>query len=132
MAVGLSQAVAGSLLDALVNQSNYTAPTAIWMQLHTAEPGAAGTTAIAGNATRVNITAAFPTSASGIVSNNVDISWTSGEVDTSEDYTHYSVWTLVSAGTFLWSGAITANAVIVGDQFKILSGDLDLSFTLAT
>ena len=131
MAVGLSSALADALLNALVNQTNYTAPTALWMQLHTADPGAAGTNAVAGNATRKDITTAFPNAGSGTVSNNVDIAWTSGEVDTSEDYTHYSVWSASSAGTFYWSGVITANAVVVGDQFKILSGDLDLTFAIA-
>jgi hypothetical protein len=131
MAVGLAPATAEALLNALANQTNYTAPTAIWIQLHTADPGAAGTTAIAGNATRVNVTAAFPVAAAGVVSNNVDIVWTAGEVDTSEDYTHYTIWTLVSGGTFIWSGLITANPVVIGDQFKILAGDLDLTFTLA-
>jgi hypothetical protein len=131
MSVGLAPAVANALLDALANQTNYTAPTAIWLQLHTADPGAAGTTAIAGNATRVNVTAAFPVAASGICTNNVDIVWTTGEVDTSEDYTHYSIHSAVSAGTFYWSGLITANAVIIGDQFKILSGGLQLTFALA-
>jgi hypothetical protein len=131
MAVGLAPAVANALLDALINQTNYTAPTAIWMQLHTADPGAAGTAAIAGNATRKDITAAFANAAGGAGTNNVDIAWTGGEVDSNEDYTHYSVWTLVSGGTFLWSGLVTANAVIIGDQFKILAGDLDLTFNVA-
>lgn len=131
MAVGLAAATANSLLNALVNQSNYTAPTAIWIQLHTGDPGSAGTANIAGNATRKDITACFSTAASGAVTNDVEIAWTSGEVDTSEDYTHYSVHSASSNGTFYWSGVITANAVVVGDQFKILVGDLDLTFALA-
>lgn len=131
MAVGLAAAVANAWLDALVNQTNYTAPTAIHIQLHTADPGSAGTTAIAGNATRKDITASFPAASGGAVSNNVAITWSSGEVDTSEDYTHWSLWTLGSGGTFLASGTITANAVVVGDTFTIPSGDLDLTLSTA-
>ena len=44
MAVGLSAAAANALLD---THHDTTYP---WIQLHTADPGAAGTTAVAGNA----------------------------------------------------------------------------------
>lgn len=131
MAVGLASAVAAALLDALANQSNYTAPTALWIELHTAEPGAAGTTAVAGNATRKDITTAFGAASGGTCTTTVDITWSSGEVDTSEDYTHYAIFSASTAGTFYWSGPITANAVVTGDQFKILAGDLDLSLSTA-
>lgn len=131
MATGLAPATATSLLNALVNQTNYTAPTAIWVQLHTADPGAAGTTAVAANTTRKDVTLCFSTAASGAVTNDVEIAWTSGQVTNSEDYSHYSVWSASSAGTFYFSGVITANAVVSGDQFKILVGDFDLTFALA-
>lgn len=129
MAVGLAAATANSLLNALVNQTNYTAPTAIWVQLHTADPGAAGTTAVAANTTRKDVTACFSTAASGAVTNDVEIVWTG--ITTGEDYSHYTVWSASSAGTFYFSGVITANAVVSGDQFKILVGDFDLTFALA-
>ena len=38
MTVGLAAATANSLLDALFNATNYTAPTAIWMKLHVGDP----------------------------------------------------------------------------------------------
>ena len=131
MATGLAAATANALLNALVNQTNYTAPTAIWIQLHTADPGSAGTTAVAGNATRKDITACFPSASGGAVSNDVEISWTTGEVDTAEDYTHWSLWSASTAGTFYMSGTMTANAVLVGDVFKIPVGDLDLTLSTA-
>ena len=65
MAVGLAAATANGLLDALANGTNYTAPTAKWIQLHTADPGAPGTTAVAGNATRKDISGSFSAAASG-------------------------------------------------------------------
>lgn len=130
MAVGLSPGEANKILDAIARAVNYTAPTAFWIQLHTADPGAAGTTAIAGNATRKQVT--FGSGASGgAISNTVAVSWTTGEVDTSEDYTHWSAWTASTAGTFLCSGTMTANAVVVGDTFTIPIGDLDLTLTVA-
>jgi len=132
MALGLSATIANDFLEWLCNASaTSAAPTNIWIQLHTADPGSAGTTAVAGNATRKDLTASMGTAASGLISNNVAITWTSGEVDTSEDYTHWALFDASTAGTFLCSGTMTANAVTVGDEFTIPSGDLDLSFATA-
>jgi hypothetical protein len=129
MAVGLASAQAAGILDALGNATNYTAPTAFWIQLHTADPGSAGTTAIAGNATRKQVS--FGAASGGTISNDTAVTWTTGEVDTSEDYTHWTGWTASSAGTFICSGTMTANAVTVGDEFTIPIGDLDLTLTTA-
>jgi hypothetical protein len=129
MAVGLASGEAAKILDALGNATNYTAPTAFWIQLHTADPGAAGTTAIAGNATRKQVS--FGAASGGTISNDVAVTWTTGEVDTSEDYTHWTAWTLVSAGVFICSGLMTANAVVSGDTFTIPIGDLDLTLSVA-
>lgn len=129
MATGLASAQAAGILDALGNATNYTAPTAFWIQLHTADPGAAGTTAIAGNATRKQVS--FGAASGGAIANDVAVSWTAGEVDSSEDYTHWSAWTASSAGTFICSGTMTANAVVIGDTFTIPIGDLDLTLTVA-
>ena len=129
MALGLSPATANAFLDALGNAANYTADAAFWIQLHTADPGAAGTTAVAGNATRKQVS--FGAAASGLISNDTAITWTTGEVDTSEDYTHWSGWSASTSGTFRASGTVTANAVTVGDEFTIPIGDLDISFNTA-
>lgn len=132
MAVGLASAIANSLLDALCNGTNYTALTQpIYIQLHkTAEPGPAGTSNVAGNTTRKSVS--FGAASGGVCSNDVAITWSSGEVTASEDYLYYTLWTASSGGTFIGSGSITANQVTAGDTFTIAVGDLDLSFTVAT
>jgi hypothetical protein len=53
-------------------------------------------------------------------------------VSGTEDYTHYTAWTASSAGTFLFSGTVTANAVTAGDTFTVAAGDLDLALTVAS
>ena len=132
MALGLSAAIANDFLEWLWNASaTSTAPANIWIQLHTADPGAAGTNAVAGNATRKDLTAAMGTAAAGAIANSAAVTWIAGEVDTSEDYTHWSLWDASTAGTFLCSGLMTANAVTIGDQFTIHIGDLDSSFATA-
>lgn len=132
MATGLSASIANSYLDWLFNGTAMpTAPTGCWIQLHTADPGSAGTTAVAGNATRKDLRAAVAAAAAGALTSDVALTWTTGEVDTSEDYTHWSAWSASSAGTFLCSGVMTANAVTVGDEFTIPVGDFDASLATA-
>jgi len=129
MAVGFSSTQANAILNAYFNQTNLTAPTAIWMQLHVGDPGASGTANVAGNTTRKDVTAVFSTAAAGAVTNDVAVTWTS--VSTSEDYTHYSIFSASSAGTFYWSGTITANPVTSGDTFTLAIGDIDASISTA-
>lgn len=132
MALGLSATVANDFLEWIFNASaTATAPTNIYIQLHTADPGASGTTAVAGNATRKDLTSSMGTAASGAITNTSAITWTTGEVDTSEDYTHWALFDASSAGNFLLSGTMTANAVTSGDEFEIPIGDLDISLSTA-
>jgi hypothetical protein len=132
MAVGLSTTLANNFLDWLFNGTAMpTAPTGVWIQLHTADPGAAGTNAVAGNATRKDLRAAMAAASGGAITSDVALTWTSGEVDTSEDYTHWSAFTASSAGTFLCSGVMTANAVTTADEFTIPVGDFDAALAVA-
>jgi hypothetical protein len=129
MAVGYSAAVINAWLDALARSVAYTEPASLWIQLHTGDPGAAGTANVAGNATRKQVTFGTPASG-GAISNTVAIAWLTGEVDTSEDYTFLSLWDQdAPGGNFQGSGPMTANAVVVGDTFTIPPGDLDLAVT---
>lgn len=127
MPEGLSVSTANSILDAICNAVAYSVATP-YVQLHTAAPGAAGTTAIAGNTLRK--LASFGVAASGAISNDVEILWSA--VGVAEDYTHVTIWTTLTAGTFVASGTITANAVAIGDDFRLPVGDIDLVFPVAS
>lgn len=127
MATGLAPAVANALLDALGNATNYTAPTEFWIELHIGDPGAAGAANAATETTRKQVS--FGAAAGGAMSNDAALTWAG--VTGSEDYTHWSAWDASVAGNFLCSGAMTANAVLVGDTFTIPVGDLDLTFSTA-
>jgi len=123
MATGMAAAEANQLLDAFTAEFP-------WIQLHTADPGATGVTAVAGNATRKSPT--WASASGGSVATSADIDWSDGEVDTAETYSFFTLFTLSAAGTFGGSGTVTANAVAsAGDSFSILSGGLTLSFTVA-
>lgn len=128
MTVGLAAATANSILNALCRNAAWTQPSAVWIKLHTGDPGAAGTSNAATETTRKQGT--FGTNASGgAISNTVAISWTA--VAGTEDFTHFSAWDASTAGTFLFSGTITANAMTAGDDFNVPIGDADLVLGIA-
>lgn len=123
MAVGFISSVADTELDSLVGTYDY-------IQLHTGDPGAAGTSNVAGNDTRKQVT--FGSASGGTVSNSAAILWSDGEVDTQETYTHFSLWTAATDGSCGFTGTVTANAVEAsGDSFTIPIGDLDISLNVA-
>lgn len=127
MAVGFAPATAASILDAICNNTSY-AVTEVWIKLHTGDPGAAGTSNAATETTRKQ--ASFAAASNGTITTDADLQWTN--VAGSEDYSHFSAWTASTAGTFLFSGTITANAVTAADTFTIPTGDLDLSIAVAS
>jgi hypothetical protein len=121
MANSWSSVAGNTALDALL-------ATYSFVKLHIGAPGAAGTSNPAVETTRKQAT--WAAAASGASSNTNLLSWTA--VAASEDYTHFSVWTLAAAGVFGFSGTITANAVTAGDTFQVAIGDLDVSLVLAS
>lgn len=128
MGVGLAPAIAAELLDALFNADAYTGPAAIYAKLHIGDPGAAGTSNPAGETTRQAVT--LGAASGGTITNDSAPGWT--DVSTAEDYTHVSLWSDPTAGSFLMSGTITANAVQVGDDFEIPVADMDIALTVAS
>ncbi len=128
MATGFSAATAAAIFNALCRNTAWSQPAAVWIQLHTGDPGAAGTTSVATEADRVQAT--FGDAATtGAISNTAALTWTG--VAASEDYSHYSAWDASSGGNFLFSGTLTAAAISAGSDFTIAIGDLDLTLSTA-
>lgn len=121
MAEGISTAAANSALDTL--GSTYP-----WIKLHVGAPGAAGTANPSVETTRKQAT--WASASAGSKATSADLLWSA--VAGTEDHTHFSAWTASSAGSFGFSGTITANPVTAGDDFKIASGNLSTSLTVAS
>jgi uncharacterized membrane protein len=129
MPTGIAVGQANAMLDAYVRNVSYAGNSAVWVKFHIGDPGAAGTSNAAGETTRKQAT--FGTSAaSGTIANTVALLWTS--VSTSEYYTHFSIWTASTGGTFLGSGTITAGAVGAGNSLTIEIGGLTVPFAIAS
>ena len=129
MADGASTTVVNALLASTLNGTAFTTYTDPYVQLHTGAPGPAGTSNIAGESTREQLTGTFIISA-GSSTNPTAVNWTN--VSTAETYTNITLWSLATGGTFLLSGTITANTVAVGDNFSIPIGDATISMPTAS
>jgi hypothetical protein len=123
----LANAALGLLTGTAVATNAYTTSGAVFVQLHTAAPGTAGTTGVSvGSTTRVSVT--FGTPSAGV--NTMTTSnpqWTNG--GTSETITAISIWTASTAGTFLVSGALTTSQAWASGNILQLSS---LSVTIPT
>lgn len=112
------------VLDHFLGTAAYTAPTNVYVKLHTGAPGEDATGNAATETTRVEVT--FGAASGGTATSNADVAWTN--VSTSETYSHFSIWDASTAGNPLCYGAFAASyAVTAGDNFTIASGDLTVS-----
>ena len=127
MATGISEYLANQWLDALGNNDTF-AVTTVYVKLHVGDPGSAGTSNPATETTRKE--ASFAAASTGALASDAALTWTN--IAGSQDATHFTAWDNVSAGNFLFSGTITANAYTAGDTFTISSGSLNVSLTLAS
>jgi hypothetical protein len=106
MAIGLSTVNMANAILNIYRGTTFTGIATPFIQLHTADPGASGTTAVSvGDATRKAIT--WNAAASGQITLNTLSAWTNG--GTSETITHVTLWSASSAGTFYQSFALTAS-----------------------
>jgi hypothetical protein len=121
MATGLPAAAANAILDGILSGGTP------FIKLHVGDPGAAGTSNPATETTRKAVTCSG--ASGGTETNDNALSWTS--VAGTEDYTHFTIWDDVSAGSFKLSGTITAAPVTATDNFTIPIGDLDFSISTA-
>jgi hypothetical protein len=120
--------IKNKILDALVNQTDWTADTAIWLSLHTADPGDTGASEVSGSSyARVNVTAAFSGAAAGDATNSAQIDFP--EVTGSQYVaTHWGLWTAVTAGSYRIGGDINPDKTcLVGTVPSFAIGELDLA-----
>jgi hypothetical protein len=123
MAVGLSTVnLANKILDHIRLGTAFAQPAGLFVKLHTADPGAAGTTAASAVTTRPAAT--FGAAANGLMSLTNTPSWS---MTANETITHISVWDNASTGNFLWSAALgTPKAVNNLDTLTLTACTLEL------
>jgi hypothetical protein len=111
------------ILDHTTGRAAWTAPSGVYIKLHTGDPGEEGTSNAATEATRKVVT--FSAAASGSIASSATVEWTN--VSTTETYSHWSLWDASTSGNCLWSGALSSSAAVTaGDTFQITSLTLSL------
>lgn len=125
MTVGLSTAnLANRILDHLRGGTAWTQPSGTYVQLHTGDPGSAGTANQSTVTTRVRVF--FAAAASGSISETSTAPvWT---MTATETISHLSFWDALSSGNCLCtSQAATPRAVISGDTVTLNTCTISLS-----
>lgn len=125
MTTGLHTAnLANKWLD-MLGGTAFSAPANTYVQLHTGDPGAAGTTAASAETTRVQATWGAAAAGSKAITATLEwASWTAG----TETISHVSIWDASSAGNVLWTGALSsAKTVNNTDTLQITALSVSLS-----
>lgn len=122
--MAISTYLGNALLDHVLRNTAYTSPTTVYLSLHTADPGLTGANEVVGGS-YARQACAFDAAASKATQNAAAESFTAMPAVT---VTHVGIWDAVSAGNFLWGGALAASKVVnSGDTFTIADTDLDVS-----
>jgi hypothetical protein len=128
---GFSNATRRAILDCYFNQTNITAPTAIYLALFSTahnDDGTGGTELTGNGYARVDVTAAFSAASGNAVTNSaaVDFPTASGA------WAAANGWALMSAssgGTYILGAACSLPALASGEFHRIPAGDIDFSIT---
>lgn len=120
-----------ALINALLRATNYTAPTTVYVALHTGAPGAAGSAnEVSTSGTAYARTAgAFGAPSSGVSTNSSDIQFPTATGSGWGTINYFSIWDASSAGNCLFVSDVlaTPKAVGAGDSAKFASGVLQAS-----
>lgn len=103
----------------------FTAPAGFFVQPHTADPGAAGTTSVFTSVGTQRSSATFSAAAAGALALSNTPSWSATGSGT---ITHISAFDASSAGNFLLSGALTVSKPVAnGDTLNLTSLSISLT-----
>lgn len=119
--MGISNYLKNKWLDSAFNATAFSVAN-VYVQLHSGDPGAAGTDNVISGPSRDEAT--FGAASSGATTNDAELSWASMPAAT---VAYISVWDASTSGNLLWTQALPGDGVtcLIGDTFKILAGDLD-------
>jgi hypothetical protein len=130
MAVNISSTLANAWLNTVrggAAGSSYTAPSAVYVQLHTSTgAGSAGTSNVSSVTTRPAAT--FGAASAGAISLSNVPAWASWAGTNNEVVTGVSFWDAASGGNFLWSANFgTSVTMVTGATLQLTSSSLTLT-----
>ena len=136
---GLTQTISGTkwsdfvknaVLNAWAGLATFTKSTALYLKVHTGDPGSAGTANAATETTRKAVTFGTPASSASIA-NTAAVTWTGmagPTAPTTESVSWGSWWDALTGGNFLGRDDLaTARAISSGDGLDVAIGAFTLS-----
>lgn len=124
MTSALYEPLANAMLDLLGDTGNEYD----WIQLHTGDPGAAGTSNVAAESTRFQVVWDVADDGSIQITTEVDIT----TVAATETWTFWTGWTASSGGTVGLCGVVNVGQVIVGSDVTLSPESITVTFPLKT
>jgi hypothetical protein len=123
MTAGLAAVATANAWLNVLRGTTFTGIAGTFIQLHTADPQAAGTNAVSNVTTRQSVT--FSAASAGAMVSSTAPAFT---MTATETITHISVWSASSGGTFHWSAALTTpKAVVNTDTLTFTAGGVGIS-----
>jgi hypothetical protein len=112
-----------TMLDAAV-------PGTVYVQLHTGDPGSAGTSNVSSETTRKAITVGAASGGVRAGTGSV-VSWAPIALSGTENLTHYGIFSTSSGGAFISGGSLTTprNGVVNGSTVNITPSDFTFAIT---
>jgi hypothetical protein len=119
------------LLDHSLGTTTYTKPSAVYLGLHTTDPGETGSTSgeVSTSGTAyVRQAVTFAAASGGSAATNATVTFPTATGSSWGSIGYISISDASSAGNMLYYGAVTtAKTIDVGDTFQVTSGNLTIA-----
>lgn len=116
-----------AFINASLRATNFTAPTTIYVSLHTADPTDAGTGTEVSGGSYVRKAVTFAAPSNGVSASNADVTFDQATASWGT-IGWIGIWDAVSTGNMLYHTPLTTSkAIDTGDIFKIASGSLTVT-----
>jgi len=123
----ISNYLENALINGTLRATNFTAPAAVYVSLHTADPTDAGTGTEVSGGSYIRQSATFAAPSNGASATSADITFpqATGNWGT---IGWIGIWDAQTTGNMLYHTALDASkAIDTGDIFKIASGSLTVT-----
>ena len=123
----ISNYLENALINGTLRATTFTAPTTVYISLHTADPTDAGTGAEVSGGSYIRQSATFAAPSNGASASNADVTFpqATGNWGT---IGWIGIWDAQTTGNMLYHTALDASkAIDTGDIFKIASGSLTVT-----
>lgn len=124
----MSDYLENKFLDHFLGTASTSAPAAVYIGLHTADPTDAGTGAEVSGLGYSRQSVSFGASSSGTASNDAAVEFPAANGGSWGTITHIGIYDASSSGNLLFHSALTTSKTIAdGDIFKVAVSGIDIT-----